>query len=109
VPLWLVIRHAITKSGFTRYDLLQGALLVCGVVDIAFLWWLTEHLTTRAILKPTNIYAIPYSTHGGTVFISEGEWVEKALGYGAGVALALAQLWLTRARGRYRAATANGR
>ena len=108
MPFWLVIRRA-TKSEFTRYDLPQGVLLVCGVADIAFLGWLTDNLTVRSILKPIGVYAIPYATHGGTVFISRGEWVEKALGYGVGVALVLAQLWLNRARGRSRAATANGR
>ena len=108
VPFSPVIRRAAKRKS-TRYYLLQGVLLVFCVADIAFLWLLTDHLTIRAILKPIGVYAIPYATHGGTVFISRGEWVEKALGYGVGVALVLAQLWLNRARGRSRAATANGR
>ncbi len=86
------------KVRWNPHQLIQGVLILAGIADIVFLGWFAQHLTVRAILRPAGNYTVPYLTHGGTVFISQTEWAEHALGLAVAAGLVLGQLWLIRAR-----------
>lgn len=64
------------------------AKILAGFAFVGMALWITflsghesAKVTVRNIEGPTGIYTIPYSTHGGTVYVSSGEqhrmWFEE--------------------------------
>ena len=82
--------------------LLQCVLVAACVPTATFMLWLSDHVTARAILQPVGPYVVPYTTHGGTVFISKTEWTEETLGWVVSFTLVAGQLLLNRSKRRVR-------
>lgn len=53
-----------------------------------------DRLTVRAIHAPSPPYVLPYSTHGGVVYVSQGEHNIILFGWGLTGALIVMQLVL---------------